>query len=85
MPYKLRKAPGHDLYWVISVNTGAKHSKDPLPLDRARRQMVALNIAHAREMGHVTIPKKEFVTEHHRLTRLLGAVGDELRRQLSEL
>ena len=85
MPYKLRKAPGRDMYWVVSVDSGAKHSKEPLPLDRARRQMVALNIAYAREKGHVTIPKKEFVAEHHRLTRLLGAVGDELRRQLREL
>ncbi len=80
------------MYWVVSVDTGAKHSKEPLPLDRARRQMVALNIAYARERGHlipkldsVTIPRREFMAEHHRLTRLLGAVGDELRRQLSEL
>lgn len=90
MPYRLRKARGRELYWVESAD-GTKHSKDPLPLDTARKQMTALNIAHARKKGHkipepeVRIPKREFISEHKRLTRLLGRVATELMRQRREL
>jgi hypothetical protein len=41
MPYRLRKAPKRDLYWVVGID-GTKHSKDPLPRDRAEAQMRAL-------------------------------------------
>jgi hypothetical protein len=41
MPYKLRKAPGKELYWVITED-GKHMSKDPIPKDRAIRQMRAL-------------------------------------------
>lgn len=39
MPYKLRKAPKKDLYWVVNSDTGKKHSKDPIPLEKAKAQM----------------------------------------------
>lgn len=42
MPYKLRKAPNRDLYWVVNKETGKKYSKDPLPYDNAVAQMRAL-------------------------------------------
>ena len=42
MPYKLRKAPKRDLYWVVNKETGEKYSKDPLPKERAEAQMRAL-------------------------------------------
>ena len=42
MPYKLRKAPKRELYWVVNKETGKKHSKDPLPKERALAQMRAL-------------------------------------------
>jgi hypothetical protein len=42
MPYKLRKARGKDLYYVITKDTGKKHSNEPLPLERAKAQMKAL-------------------------------------------
>jgi len=45
MPYKLRKAPGRPLYWVVTIATGVKHSKDPIPLARAEAQMRALHRA----------------------------------------
>ncbi len=41
MPYKLRKAPNRDLYWVVS-DDGKKMSKDPIPKERAKAQMKAL-------------------------------------------
>ena len=39
MPYKLRKAPKKNLYWVVNSETGKKHSKDPIPLEKAKAQM----------------------------------------------
>jgi hypothetical protein len=43
MPYKLRKAPNRDLYWVID-DKGKKYSKDPMPKSRAEKQLSALHI-----------------------------------------
>ncbi len=43
MPYKLKKARNKPLYWVID-NTGKKYEKDPIPLERAKKQLVALHI-----------------------------------------
>jgi hypothetical protein len=48
MPYKLRKAPKRELYWVIGPD-GKHHSKDPLPKERAEAQMRALYAAERRE------------------------------------
>lgn len=42
MPYKLRKAPKRELYWVVTKGTNEKHSKEPLPRERAEAQMRAL-------------------------------------------
>lgn len=42
MPYKLRKAPKRELYWVVNKETGKKYSKDPLPKENALAQMRAL-------------------------------------------
>lgn len=39
--YKLRKAPKRDLYWVVGQD-GTKHSKEPIPKERAEAQMRAL-------------------------------------------
>ena len=39
MPYKLRKAPKRELYWVVTIETGKKHSKEPIALDKAKAQM----------------------------------------------
>jgi hypothetical protein len=41
MPWKLRKAPNRDLYWVVDINE-KKYSKEPIPLERAKAQMRAL-------------------------------------------
>jgi len=53
MPWKLRKAPNRDLYWVVDVN-GKKYSKEPIPLERAKAQMRAL---YANEGGGAASPK----------------------------
>jgi hypothetical protein len=57
MPYKLRKAPKKDLYWVVAVD-GKHMSHEPLTRTMAEKQMKALNIAHARKMGY-KIPVKK--------------------------
>jgi len=44
MPYRLRKAPKRDLYWVVGED-GSKRSHDPLPLETAKAQMAALYAA----------------------------------------
>jgi len=51
MPYFLRKAPRRELYWVVSRETGAKHSKDPMPRKKAEAQMKALYMAMGKEQG----------------------------------
>ena len=52
MPYKLRKAPNRNLYWVVNVE-GRHLSHEPLPLATAKKQMIALNIAHAKKRGYI--------------------------------
>jgi len=43
MPYYIRKAPNRDLYWVITRETKKKHSKQPIPLEKAQAQLRILN------------------------------------------
>jgi hypothetical protein len=50
MPYRLRKAPNRDLYWVVGED-GTKHSKDPIPKERAEAQRKALYIAMRKKRG----------------------------------
>lgn len=52
MPYKLRKAPNRDLYWVVGED-GKKHSKEPIPKERAEAQMRALYSAMSKEGGAI--------------------------------
>jgi hypothetical protein len=54
--YRLRKAPRRDLYWVVSTDSGEKHSKDPLPKKRAEAQMRALYAAKAKRGGQYFNP-----------------------------
>lgn len=49
--YKLRKAPRRELYWVVSKEDGRHHSKEPLPLERAKAQMRALYAAKGSAEG----------------------------------
>ena len=47
MPFRLRKAPKKDAYWVVD-DTGKKYSKSPMPMEAARRQQKALYAAEGR-------------------------------------
>jgi hypothetical protein len=51
MPYKLRKCPNKDLYWVVNKETGQKHSKEGLPKEQAKAQMRALYANEKRGAG----------------------------------
>lgn len=55
MPYKLRKAPKRELFWVVNTDTGKKHSIEPIPRDRAQRQMNLL-----RGVEHGFVPTKGY-------------------------
>ncbi len=48
MPYKLRKQPRTQLYWVVNIDTKKKYSHEPIPKDRAQHQ---LNLLRAVEHG----------------------------------
>jgi hypothetical protein len=52
MPYKLRKAPNRDLFWVVNTETGHKHSIEPIPKSRAQRQLNLL-----RGIDHGFVPR----------------------------
>lgn len=41
MPFKLRKAPKRELYWVVNTDN-KKYSKQPIPKTRAEAQIRAL-------------------------------------------
>lgn len=43
-PYKLRKKPLEDKYWVVNAETGKKFSKEAIPKDVAKAQIKALHI-----------------------------------------
>jgi len=47
MPFRLRKAPKKDAYWVVD-DKGKKYSKDPMPKEKARQQQKALYAAEGR-------------------------------------
>lgn len=73
MPYKLRKAPKKDLYWVITIETGKKHSKLPIPMDKAKAQMRVLESALKGEAKPITMSKSAFIKEHKNLLKVLAS------------
>jgi hypothetical protein len=62
MPFKLRKCPKKDLYWVVNKETKQKYSKEPLPKERAEAQMKALyaNVPDAKGGGFVDDAMNKF-------------------------
>ena len=48
MPYKITKARNKNLYYVVD-NQGIRLEKEPIPLDRARRQIIAIHISKVKE------------------------------------
>ena len=63
MPYKLRKSPGRDRYWVID-RYGKHLSKSPLTKSRARSQMRALYAAERRKFGSGLTRRQKFLQKY---------------------
>lgn len=42
MPFKIRKVPKKELYWVVNTANGRKFSNDPIPFENAQGQLRAL-------------------------------------------
>ena len=59
MPYLIRKARGKNLYWVISEDTGKKHSLEPLDLETAEKQLKALYRAMGQEASQKDLLKSK--------------------------
>jgi len=57
MPYRIRKAPNRELYWVVAED-GKHMSHEPISRAMADKQLTALNIAHVRKMGYKIRAKK---------------------------
>jgi len=51
MPYKLLKQRNSNpaRYWVVKISDGTHMSKEPIPLKRAEKQLIALHISMANE------------------------------------
>jgi len=79
MPYKLRKAPRRELYWVVTKATGMKHSLEPLTYDHAVAQMKAL---YAREKGYP--PKKGGMPPRKNLNAEANAQHEQRRAQQAD-
>ena len=58
MPYKLRKKPRANLYWVVNSETGKKHSYEALDKPTAIKQMRALYANEGSEMPEIKVVKK---------------------------
>jgi hypothetical protein len=59
MPYKLRKVPKKDLYWVVGED-GKHHSREGLPLETAKAQLKALYASMRKEGGSIDMEKYNF-------------------------
>lgn len=46
MPYKLVRAPRRELYWVVTISTGKKHSIEPIEKSKALAQKRVLELKH---------------------------------------
>ena len=79
MPYLLRKVPKKDLYWVVSKDTGKKHSTEGLPPEKAEAQKRVLEAAMLKGGGSML---EHLQYERALITKLIettiGAIKDEL-------
>lgn len=75
MPYRLVRADGTDKYYVMTTDTGRLHSKEPMTKMMAKRQMTALNLAHAREKGYDVPPPLKRKVAKQFSAPLVGLMG----------
>jgi hypothetical protein len=89
------KAKGKDAYYVYDIE-GKRHSKEPMELEMAKKQMAALNIAHAKKGADIPKAPKvrkasvEIITEHpgakkeHKYSRLAKKTATAVERAAKE-
>lgn len=92
MPFHIMKAKGKDAYYVYDVE-GKRYSKEPMELEMAKKQMTALNIAHAKKGAKAPKVAKasvEIITEHpgakkeHKYSRLAKKTAAAVERAAKE-
>jgi hypothetical protein len=83
MPYKLRKCPNKDLYWVVNKETGKKHSKDGLPKEQAKAQMRAL-YANEKRGGGVLASHPAIDTLYEKADAFTASLEADNTRQLAQ-
>lgn len=80
MPWRLRKAPKRNLYWVIGQD-GSHMSKDPIPLERAKAQIKALYASERQQkMKGGIIDRTTFETRRSRGVYPAGMSYEEFAR-----
>jgi hypothetical protein len=85
MPYKLRKAPKRDLYWVIAED-GRHKSNEPMPLERAKAQMRALYANMKDGKGLSGGGRYEDIEEElDRIEAQTDAIADEISRAYARI
>jgi hypothetical protein len=73
MPFKLRKAPNKNAYWVVDVN-GKKYSKEPISKEMARKQQRAIYRSESLRGG---ITSQKFLNFLHQLRSVVrNDLGD---------
>lgn len=83
MPYRIKKSKDCDEYYVYGED-GKKHSKKPMKLEMAKKQMAALNIAHARKSGAVIpVPNKPKKSKVQIMARAVEPSKEEKKKPLS--
>lgn len=78
MPYALRKAPNRNLYWVVSTLTGKKHSINPIPEERAKKQIRLL-----RAIEHGFKPSRNYRSKRLSAGRKKSCVSCNRKRNYS--
>lgn len=58
MPFKLRKKPRNNLFWVVNTETGKKHSYEALDKTMAIKQMKAMYANEGLDMPEIKVVKK---------------------------
>jgi len=57
MPYHIDPMPNNKAY--VMSESGKRLSKKPLPLMVAKKQLIAVNIAHAVKSGHLKMKRNK--------------------------
>ena len=83
MPYKLRKAPGKDLYWVVNKETKQKLSKIPMAKDQAMAQMRAVYANEHKSGGALSPFMSATNTLYHNAEEFRNSIEGDNTKQLA--